>query len=86
MMERLNRPAETISATVGTVVGAVLVIVGAVDDGLDFNDLSDPEVQGAIAILVGIVSSVVTFFVARRQRDPSDPIASAEDGTVVVEE
>ncbi|HEU4865002.1 MAG TPA: hypothetical protein VFT76_02035 [Actinomycetota bacterium] len=78
-----TRPAETIQAALGTIIGAILIIVGVVRDGFDFSDLADPELQGAISILVGFVASAVTWYVARRQRDPEDQLASAPDGTVV---
>ena len=74
------RPAETIQLTVAAVIGAILIIYGAVQDGFQFSDLQDPEVTGAITLLVGTVAALVTWYVARRQRDGELP--SSRDGTV----
>lgn len=78
-----SRPSETIAGTVGTVLGALLILYGALHDGFDFTDLQDPEVSGAITLLVGLVSGLVTYFVAKRQRDPTSNVSSADDGSVV---
>lgn len=78
-----TRPAETLQATIGSLLGAAAIIYGALEDGFDVDDLTDLEVVGAIAIIVSFVAAIKTYLVARRQRDPSEPIGSGEDGTVV---
>jgi ABC-type Fe3+-siderophore transport system permease subunit len=74
------RPAESIQAVVAAIIGAVLIIYGALKDGFQFEDLQDPEVTGAITVLVGLVAALVTWYIARRQRDGELP--SSRDGTV----
>jgi hypothetical protein len=65
------------------VVGAVLILSGLLKGGFDFNSLSDPEVQGAALLLFSKGAAVVTFFVAKKQRNPADPMtANVVDGTV----
>ena len=76
----MTRPAETITAAIGVLLGAVQILVGAFSDGFDFGDLNDPEVTGAITTLVGFVASIVTWYIARRQR--SGQIGSGTDGSV----
>ena len=76
----MTRPSETIQATVSALIGAALVIYGAVKNGFDFEDISNPEVQGAILTVVGFVSALVTWYVARRQR--TGDLLSSPDGTV----
>lgn len=57
----MKRPSEVIQATAGTIVGAVLIVLGA------FTDTSKitAEVTGAIVILVSYIAAVVTYFVAK---------------------
>jgi len=70
------RPSETISAVVGSVVGAALVIVGA------YTDLEvTTEVQGAIIVLISWIAAGVTWVVSRRQQAGS--AGSAADGAVM---
>jgi uncharacterized membrane protein HdeD (DUF308 family) len=76
----MTRPAETIQATVSALIGALLILYGVVKNGFDFEDLQNPEVQGAIVLIVGFVSAAVTWYVSRRQRDGELP--SSRDGTV----
>jgi uncharacterized membrane protein HdeD (DUF308 family) len=76
----VTRPAETAQATVSALLGAVLIIYGVVKNGFDFEALSNPEVVGAITVIVGFIASAVTWFVAREQRQGE--LKSASDGTV----
>ena len=78
----MRRPAETIQFSVAAVIGAILIIYGVVKDGLQLTDLTDPEVQGAITLLTGVVAAVVTWYIARKQRDPASDVTSGSDGTV----
>ena len=75
----VSRPAEAVQATVGTIVGAVLIIAGA------FFDVSKitPQVTGAIILLVSYIAAGVTWYVARKQRDITQTLTSAKDGTVI---
>jgi len=77
----LPRPAETIQATISALIGAALIIYGAAHGGFTFEDVKNPEVQGAVMVIVGFVSTLVTWFVARRQRDRE--LGSAPDGVVL---
>lgn len=72
----MTRPSETVQAVVGTIVGAVLIVIGAFTDVSKFT----PEVVGAIVILVSYIAAVVTAVVAARQRAGTTP--SASDGAV----
>jgi len=76
----VTRPAETIQATISALLGAILVIYGWMKNGFDFEALSNPEVVGAITVIVGFASTAVTWFVARQQR--AGELKSAPDGTV----
>jgi uncharacterized membrane protein YphA (DoxX/SURF4 family) len=71
----LTRPSETISAVVGSILGAVFIIVGYATGW-------DPpvEVVGAITLLVSWIAAGVTWYVARRQR--SGELLASPDGTV----
>jgi hypothetical protein len=74
----IKRPAETLTAAIASILGALFIVLGAVDDG--FEGLRSPEVQGAIVILVGWIAAAVTWYVAKRQR--AGELKSATDGTV----
>jgi len=76
----VSRPAETISAIVAAVVGAITIIQGALEDGFQVDDVQ--TIVGAIMVVVGLVAPLVTWFIARRQRDPTSNVTSAPDGTV----
>jgi hypothetical protein len=76
----VTRPAETVQATISGLLGAVLVIYGVTKNGFDFEALSNPEVVGALTVVVGFASSVTTWFTARQQR--AGELQSAPDGTV----
>jgi hypothetical protein len=76
----MNRPSEAVQSILGGIIGAVLIIGGALNKGFDFNKLTDPEVQGAITLLVTQASALVTWFIARRQR--LGVLGSATDGKV----
>ena len=71
----MNRPSESITAIVGSVVGAILILVSAIWD-VEVG----AEVSGAIVVLVSWTAALVTWFVAKRQR--SGDLGSAVDGTV----
>jgi hypothetical protein len=72
----VTRPSETITATVGAIIGAILSIVGFT------NQVEVPaEVAGAIVTLVAFIATAVTTFVANRQR--AGDLRSKKDGSVV---
>jgi len=75
----MTRPSETITAIAGSVIGAVLIIVGWVQKGPDVGNVPT-EVLGAVTLLVGWVGAAVTWYVARRQRAGTS--GSAADGKV----
>lgn len=77
----MTRPAETISAIVGAVLGAITIIQGALDDGFQLVDVQ--TIVGAIMVVVGLVAPIVTWYIAKRQREGE--LASATDGTVVTD-
>lgn len=74
-----SRPAEGTQAIVSTILGAILIIVGALKNGIQVDDLNE-EVIGALTVLVGFVASAVTWYIARQQR--TGELQSAPDGTV----
>lgn len=78
-----TRPAETLSLSIAAVIAAVLFVYGVIKDGLDINDVSDPEFQAAVTVIVGAIATLVTWYIARRQRDPKDNLAAAPDGAVI---
>jgi hypothetical protein len=72
----VSRPSETLQAVVGTIIGTTFIILGA------FTDLSKftPKVVGAIVLLTSYIATVVTWYIASRQRAGALP--SASDGSV----
>jgi hypothetical protein len=72
----MTRPSETVTAVASSVLAAVLIIGGA------FMDLSKvtPEVFGATVLLIGWLGTLVTYFVAKKQR--AGTATSAADGKV----
>jgi len=76
----MSRPAETIQAIIAAAVGAIVIIQGALDDGFQLEDVQ--TIVGAIMVVVGLVAPLVTWYIARRQRDPADNLSSGRDGTV----
>lgn len=73
----MGRPSETVTAAIGTIVGAGLIVGGA------FFDLSKitPEVAGALVALISWIAFGVTLIVAAKQR--KGELTSAADGSVV---
>lgn len=70
----LSRPAEVSQASIGTIVGAVIILLGAF--GLDV----PPQVTGAVTVLVSAIAGLVTWMIARKQR--AAQLGSRQDGTV----
>ena len=72
-----GRPSEQLSAAIGSIIGAVLIVAGV------FFDMSKitPQVAGALTILVSWIAYGVTAYVSARQR--RGQLASAADGSVV---
>lgn len=59
----MTRPSETITAAVGSIVGAVLILVAA------FTDFTvSTEVAGAITLLVAWIATGITYLVVKRQK------------------
>ena len=77
----MTRPAETIQAIVAAIIGAIVIIQGALEDGFQLDDVQ--TIVGAVMVVVGLIAPIVTWFIARRQRDPTENLTSASDGTVV---
>jgi uncharacterized membrane protein YdbT with pleckstrin-like domain len=71
----VSRPSEVITGIVGSVVGAILIIIGAV-----WKVEVTPEVSGAIVTVVAWIAAGVTWYIAHRQRDGQ--LRAAKDGTV----
>lgn len=70
-----SRPAEQYTAVIGTIIGALGILLGA------FTDFElTVEVSGAIVTLVSYIALGVTWYVARQQR--KGELQSAADGTV----
>jgi hypothetical protein len=72
----IARPSESIQATIGSIVGAVLIIAGVFFDTSKIT----PEAVGAIILLLSWIAAGVTWYVARKQR--VGELASGKDGTV----
>lgn len=73
----VSRPSEAITGIVGSIIGAILVLLS------EFTDVEvSTNAAAAIVVLVSWIAAGVTWYVARRQRDPSDDLGAAEDGTV----
>jgi ABC-type uncharacterized transport system permease subunit len=72
----VSRPSEALQATIGSLVGAILIVFSA------FFDVSriTPEVVGAITILLSWIAAAVTWYIARKQR--AGALGSGTDGTV----
>ena len=71
----MTRPSEGVTAAIGSIVGAVLIILGATTHAQ-----ISPEVAGAIITLVSWIATAVTWYVANKQR--AGEATSAADGTV----
>jgi hypothetical protein len=72
----IARPSETIQATVGSIVGLILIIAGAFFDTSKIT----PEAVGAIILLLSWIAAGVTWYIARKQR--AGMLGSSRDGTV----
>ena len=72
----MKRPSESVTAAVGSIVGAVFILVGATTSV----EIAG-EVQGAVIVLVSWLAALVTWYVAQRQR--SRELGSGVDGTVL---
>jgi amino acid transporter len=71
----ISRPSETVTAAVGSIIGAAIIIAGWL------TTVEVPaEVAGAFTILVSWLAAGVTWFVAQRQR--SGDLSSLSDGSV----
>jgi hypothetical protein len=75
----MSRPSEAITATVGSILGAFLIVVGWVKNGADFTSMTT-EVSGALTLLVSWIPVAVTWFIAQRQR--RGELSSLADGSV----
>lgn len=71
-----TRPAETYAATIGALIAAVVAVLAAF--GIEVPD----AVLAAATPVVGLIAAAVTWYVARKQRDPADPTSSDVDGKV----
>jgi hypothetical protein len=71
----MKRPSEGLTAAVGSIIGATFILIGAL------SDVEIPgEVQGAVIVLVSWIAALVTWFIARQQRQGE--LGSAPDGSV----
>lgn len=71
----MQRPSETLQATVGSIVGAIFVIMSA------FGVTIPDGVEGSVIILVSWIAALVTWRYAKKQR--SGDLQSAFDGRVI---
>lgn len=71
----MTRPAESTTAIVGSIVGALGILLGAITD-LEVS----VEVSGAVVTLVSWIAAAATWWIARKQR--KGKLQSAADGTV----
>lgn len=70
----MTRPSESISATVGVIVGATVALLAA------YGIAVPPAAVGPIVTLVSFVAAGVTWYIARKQR--AGELGSAVDGVV----
>jgi hypothetical protein len=77
----VNRPTETLTAAVSSIVAAVISILVAFYPEVAAKITA--EVAAAIVLVLAWVATVVTYFVSRRQTDPTSSLAAAPDGSVV---
>jgi uncharacterized membrane protein YjjP (DUF1212 family) len=70
-----SRPSEAITGIVGSIVGAILVLLGQF-----FHVEISTEASAAIIVLVSWVAAGVTWYIAKRQR--RGQLTAAADGTV----
>jgi len=73
----MKRPSEFITATIGTIVGAVWVIIAAVRNP---ESADETIVRAAIVTLLSYFPALVTWWTARKQR--AGELLSANDGSV----
>jgi hypothetical protein len=73
----VSRPAESLSATLGALIVAVVAVLTSLGVEVPVG------VVTAATAVVGFVAAAVTWWVARKQRDITDPLGSAKDGTVI---
>lgn len=71
----MTRPAESVTAIVGSIVGALGILLGALT-----NFEVSVEVSGAVVSLVSWIAAAATWYIARKQR--KGQLQSAADGTV----
>jgi len=72
----MTRPSEAITATVGSIVGAAVILLASFTDWQP-----STEVVGAVVVLVSWVAAGVTYFVAKRQAAGS--LSSGPTGQVL---
>ncbi len=73
----MARPAETLAGALGALIAAVVAVAAALGYTVP------PAVITALTAVVGFVAAAVTWYVARRQRDPADDLTAKPDGSVV---
>lgn len=71
----MTRPAEGVTAVVGSIVGALGILLGALTD-LEVS----VQVSGAVVTLISWIAAAATWWIARKQR--KGELQSAADGTV----
>ncbi len=58
----MTRPSEAITATVGSIVGAAVILLASFTDWEP-----STEVVGAVVVIISWIAAAVTYFVAKRQ-------------------
>ena len=76
----MNRPTETLTAAISSLVAAAITIIAAFYPGVA--EKITAEVTAAIVLVLAWTATIVTYFVARRLRNPDSPLVSAPDGSV----
>lgn len=75
----MNRPTETLTAIVNSIVAAVIgILVIYHPEWAENLGKATPY----IVLLLAWIATAVTYFVARRLRNPDSPLVSAPDGSV----
>ena len=76
----MNRPSETLSAAISSLVAAVISILAAFYPEVAAKITA--EVSAAIVLILAWTATLVTWIVSRRLTDPASPLYPAPDGSV----
>ena len=76
----MNRPSETLSAAIASIVAAGISILAAFYPEVAAKITA--EVAAAIVLVLAWTATVVTWIVSHKLRNPESPLVSLPDGSV----